>query len=173
MDHPAQPSEPPARTHVWIDKQAPEAFAAFRAMTEAAQAAATAAGLEPRLVELVNVRVSQINACPFCLDLHVRRARSHGETEQRLAVLPAWRATAFFTEKEQAALTLAELSATLPDDATQLREYAFARAHLTDAELAAVNWLAVAINASNRVSILSRHPVRERHEAPSPEGVSR
>jgi AhpD family alkylhydroperoxidase len=159
------------RTHVWIDKQSPKAFQAFRDLTAAAGSTADAAGLEPRLVELVNVRVSQINGCPFCLDRHFRTAREAGETEQRLAVLPGWRATDLFTPKEQAALAIAEITAELPDDATHLREYAFARSHLTDDELSAVVWVAVAINASNRVSILSRHPVRP-HVIHSAEGTA-
>jgi AhpD family alkylhydroperoxidase len=159
------PERTAERTHVWIDKQSPEAFAAFRGLASAASATATEAGLDPKLVELVNVRVSQINGCPFCLDRHVRQARSLGETEQRLAVLPGWRATSLFSGKEQAALAIAEITATLPDDATHLREYAFARSHLSDDELSAVVWVAVAINASNRVSILSRHPVRPRQSS--------
>src|ERR1700755_2834379 len=65
-------------------------------------------GLERQLVELVKTRVSQINGCAFCLDMHTKDARAAGETEQRLYALGAWRETPFFTDRERAALTWAE-----------------------------------------------------------------
>jgi alkylhydroperoxidase family enzyme len=71
-----------------------------------------------------------------------------------------WRETELFDEREQAALRLAEITTTLPDHDTAEREYARARGVLTEDELSAVVWVAIAINAFNRVSILSRHPVK-------------
>ena len=71
-----------------------------------------------------------------------------------------WRDTELFDEREQAALRLAEITTTLPDRDTAEREYARARALLTDDELSAVVWIATAINAFNRVAILSGHTVR-------------
>src|SRR5919112_2491893 len=65
-------------------------------------------GLEEGLVELVKTRVSQINGCAFCIDMHTKDARAAGETEQRLYALSAWRETPFFTDRERAALTWAE-----------------------------------------------------------------
>ena len=64
--------------------------------------------IEPRLKELIKIRVSQINGCGYCLNLHTSDARKLGETEQRLFTLSAWPETAFFTESEQAAFKLAE-----------------------------------------------------------------
>src|SRR4051812_22881762 len=64
--------------------------------------------LDPILLELIKMRTSQINGCAFCLNMHSADARKKGETEQRLYVLPAWRETTLFTEKEQAVLALTE-----------------------------------------------------------------
>ncbi|MBE7159933.1 MAG: carboxymuconolactone decarboxylase family protein [Williamsia herbipolensis] len=147
--------------HVYIDKQSPAVYRAFGQAATAVTDAAQAAELSRTLVELINVRVSQINGCAFCLDLHTRRAIAAGETSNRLATLPAWRDTELFDDVERAALRLAEVVTTLPDHDTQEREYEHARSVLTDDQVAAVIWVAITINAYNRVSILSRHPVRQ------------
>jgi AhpD family alkylhydroperoxidase len=143
-----------------IDKQTRPVYRAQIEVAKAIRQATADAGLERRLVELVNVRVSQMNGCAYCLDVHVRDALREGETTQRLAVLRAWRETDLFTEQEQAALALAESITTLPDSHLQDRDYDFARARLTEDELSAIAWVAVAMNAFNRISIVSRHPVR-------------
>ncbi|MFF0427189.1 carboxymuconolactone decarboxylase family protein [Streptomyces sp. NPDC004520] len=137
------------------------AYQALVQTAEAVRTTAAAAGLDRVLVELVNLRVSQINGCAYCLDVHTRAALRAGETTRRLGVLPAWRDTAVFTERERAALGLAE-AVTAPADAqAQERAYDAARGALTDDEISAVIWVAITINAFNRVSILSKHPVRE------------
>ncbi|GAA2056166.1 carboxymuconolactone decarboxylase family protein [Williamsia deligens] len=147
--------------HVFIDKQSPAVYRAFGAAAAAVGDDAAGADIPRVLVELINVRVSQINGCAFCLDLHTRRALAAGETSNRLATLPAWRDTELFDDTERAALRLAEMATTLPDHGTQEREYEHARSVLSDAQISAVVWTAIAINAFNRVSILSRHPVRQ------------
>ena len=149
---------------VAIDKQTRPVYRAQIAVAVAIRQATADAGLGRRLVELVNIRVSQINGCAYCLDVHVRDALREGETTQRLAVLRAWRDTELFTEQEQAALTLAESITELPDSRAQDRDYAFARARLTEDQLSAIAWVAVAMNTFNRVSIVSRHPVRPPQE---------
>ncbi|MGW5868618.1 carboxymuconolactone decarboxylase family protein [Streptomyces sp. NPDC055239] len=149
-----------AGQRVFLDKQSPKAY---RAMAEAAKevrASADEAGLDRILVELINLRVSQINGCAYCLDLHTRAALRAGETTRRLGVLPAWRDTELFTARERAALALAEATTTPADSALQASAYDTARQILTDDEISTVIWVAIAINAFNRVSILSKHPVR-------------
>ncbi|MFJ5228359.1 carboxymuconolactone decarboxylase family protein [Kitasatospora sp. NPDC088391] len=127
---------------------------------EAVRVAAAEAGIERRLVELINLRVSQLNGCAYCLDVHTKAALKEGETVQRLGVLAAWRETGLYDERERAALALAEAT-THPADATaQEAAYARARTVLGDEQISAVIWVAIAINAFNRVSILSKHPVR-------------
>src|SRR5689334_6243269 len=73
-----------------------------------ALSAETASHVEPKLLELVKIRASQINGCAYCIDMHTKDARAAGETEQRLYALSAWRDTPFFTERERAALALTE-----------------------------------------------------------------
>jgi alkylhydroperoxidase family enzyme len=90
----------------------------------------------------------------------VRDALKAGESVQRLAVLPAWRETVLFTDKERAALALAESITELPGHASQAHEEAYARQHLTEEEFSVISWLAITMNAFNRVSITSHHPVR-------------
>lgn len=146
--------------HVHIDKQTPKAYKSLVAVSTAVAGTAKDAGLPRSLIELVNVRVSQLNGCPSCLDIHHRRAVEAGVTDKQLAILSAWRDTELFDDREQAALRLAEITTTLPDQDTADREYSRARTVLTDDELSAVIWVATAINAFNRVSILSRHTVK-------------
>jgi AhpD family alkylhydroperoxidase len=145
--------------HVHIDNQSRGAYKALVGVSTAVAKTAREAGLTRCLVELVNVRVSQINGCPSCLEVHHRRAVAAGVTEKQLATVSVWRDTELFDEDEQAALRLAEITTMLPDHDTAEREYARARKTFTDDELSAVVWVATAINAFNRVSILSRHPV--------------
>ncbi|GGV99438.1 alkyl hydroperoxide reductase AhpD [Streptomyces narbonensis] len=146
---------------VYLDKQSPTAYRALLATADAVRAAAAEAGLDRVLVELVNLRVSQINGCASCLDVHTRAALRAGETTRRLGVLPAWRDTELFTPRERAALALAEATTDPADSLAQERAYGPAREVLNDDEISAVIWVAITINAFNRVSILSRHPVRD------------
>ncbi|MFG3129804.1 carboxymuconolactone decarboxylase family protein [Streptomyces tendae] len=145
---------------VFIDKQSPEAYAALRATAEAVRGVAAAAGLDRTLVELVNIRVSQLNACAYCLNVHTRAALRGGDTTQRLGVLPAWRDTELFSPAERAALALAEATTHPADANAQSAAYAQARGVLSEDQISAVIWVAISINAFNRVSVLSKHPVR-------------
>ena len=146
--------------HIHIDKQSPAAYRALIGVATAVASLAADSGLPRPLVELVNVRVSQLNGCPSCLEIHTRKAVAAGVTDNQLATLPAWRDSGVFDEREQAALRLAEITTTLPDHDTAEREYARARKVFGDDQLSAVIWVATAINAFNRVGILSRHTVK-------------
>jgi AhpD family alkylhydroperoxidase len=147
-------------SHLFLDKHHPAAWRALNGLGLKAKEAVLEAGLDERLIELLNVRISQINGCAYCLDMHVADAVRGGESTQRLAVLPAWRDTAVFEDHERAALALAESITVLPDARTRELEDTSAREHLTDGQYSAVSWLAMAMNAFNRVSITSQHPVR-------------
>lgn len=145
---------------LYLDKQHPAVWRGLNGLALKAKEAAEAAGMGRGLIELINIRVSQLNGCAYCLDMHVADALASGETSQRIAVLPAWRDTEVFTPKERAALALAEAVTELPGAHALDRELAEARTQLSNDEFSAVNWLAVTMNAFNRVSIVSRHPVR-------------
>jgi AhpD family alkylhydroperoxidase len=116
--------------------------------------------LDPRLRELVRIRVSQLNGCAYCLDQHVRDALAAGEGERRLATLAAWRESVFFTARERAALALAEQVTLIHEGGVSDEVWDEAAAQLTEAELAQLLLAIVAINAWNRVAI-STHMVPE------------
>ena len=111
-------------------------------------------GLEKRLLELVKIRVSQINGCKFCLDMHTKDSRAEGETEQRMYLLSgwAWRETPCLTNRERAALAWAE-AVTFISDGVPDPVYSEAREHFTEKELADLTWAVIAINGWNRVAI--------------------
>jgi AhpD family alkylhydroperoxidase len=113
--------------------------------------------LEPALMELVLMRVSQINGCAYCLDMHSKDARAAGETEQRLYVLPAWRETTLFSDRERIALAWAEeLTELASHEAVSDALYEQARQHFEEAALVDLILLVTAINAFNRINIAAR-----------------
>ncbi|MFD6134349.1 carboxymuconolactone decarboxylase family protein [Isoptericola sp. NPDC060257] len=142
-------------TTINLGKTHPAAYKSLLALDGEAAAACTAAGLDPLLVELVKLRVSQLNGCAFCLRMHTRDALAQGESTDRLAVLAAWWESQYFTAAERAALALAEQVTRLdvPERPQPDRDT------LTDEQAGAVGWLAVVMNAWNRVAITSHYPV--------------
>lgn len=149
----------------YLDKAAPEVWKAAGAFSASVAAEAASRGLSLTEAELIKVRASQLNGCAFCLDLHTREARSAGVTQQQLDLLPSWRETDLFTAREIAALLIAEAATLMPLDDRAAADLEDSRAVLGDAAFAAAEWVAVAINMFNRVSILSAHPVRARKGA--------
>jgi AhpD family alkylhydroperoxidase len=153
------------RTHfseprrIFIDKQSPKAFHALVQVSETVRATAAEAGLDRTTVELINLRVSQLNGCAYCLDTHTRAALRAGESPQRLGVLSAWRDTDLFSPSERAALALAEATTDAANTTAQTAAYEGARQVLSADQISAAIWVAVTINAFNRVSIMSKHPV--------------
>ncbi len=139
-----------------LSKQHPAVYQQMVALDAAASAAAQQAGLDPLLLELVKIRVSQINGCAFCLRMHTRDALALGETTDRLAVVAAWWESQYFTRIEQAALALAEEVTRLPVPAP----HAWDAGALTVEQTSAVAWLAVVMNAWNRIAVVSHYPVR-------------
>lgn len=138
---------------------APAAASALATLNAAAHTAATDAGLSPLVIELVQLRASQINGCSYCLRVHTRKAIAAGESTDRLGVLPAWRESLYFDEVERAAIDLVESVTLIADGRVPDEVYERVSRVLDDAQLAAVVWLSVAINAYNRVIISSRLPV--------------
>ena len=114
-------------------------------------------GLEPSLLELVKVRASQINGCAFCLDMHTKDARAHGETEQRLYGLTAWRETPFYSNRERAALAWTEAVTRISEGVSDL-VFEQARKHFSEQELADLTWAVVLINGWNRLAIAFQVP---------------
>lgn len=158
---PADDREDPLR--FYLDKASPEVWDAMTGLRKAVAAYAEDAELDAELVELISLRISQINGCAYCLDIHTRLAEKAGLSAQRMALLPAWEeAGDVYTPQERAALRLAETATRLPETEEQQVAQMMAHGDLTDRQYAAVQWIAVTMNATNRISILSHHPVKKR-----------
>ena len=136
-------------------KAAPDAFNAMLAL----ETAVRRSGLEHSLIELVKMRVSQINGCAYCLDMHSKDARAAGETEQRLHLLAAWREAPFYTERERAALAWAEALTLVASQGASDAVYQQARAQFDAKALVDLTLAIVAINGWNRLAIPFRSEV--------------
>ncbi|MEU6679798.1 carboxymuconolactone decarboxylase family protein [Streptomyces sp. NPDC046925] len=110
--------------------------------------------------ELVALRVSQINGCAACVDMHTKEAAAAGESTVRLNLVAAWREATVFTEAERAALALAEQGTRVADAATGVSDdvWALAAKHYDEEQLTALVLLVSIMNAGNRMNIISQHP---------------
>jgi AhpD family alkylhydroperoxidase len=117
-----------------------------------------AGGVDPATLELVHLRVSQINGCSACVDAGARSARKAGETEERLATVAAWREAPYFTAAERAALTLAEAATRLADrpDPVPDQVWDAAAAHYDEKGLAAIVLMIAVTNLFNRLNATTR-----------------
>ena len=113
-------------------------------------------GLEHSLLELIKTRVSQINGCAFCIDMHTKDARAAGETEQRLYGLNAWREAPYYSDRERAALAWAEVVTNISESHASDAEYESARAQFSEEELVKLTMAIITINGWNRLSIAFR-----------------
>ena len=116
--------------------------------------------LDAKLKELVRVRVSQINGCGYCINMHTKDALKLGETTQRLFAISAWWETPYFTEEERVILKLAEQVTNISNGGLTDEAYANALNILGEKKLAQVIFIAVTINSWNRIAI-SMHMVPE------------
>ncbi|MGV9705089.1 carboxymuconolactone decarboxylase family protein [Streptomyces sp. NPDC003483] len=132
-----------------LAKTAPKVFRALIGFDTAARE-----GLDPALVELIQIRASHLNHCAYCLHLHTNDARRAGESEDRLHMVPVWReARHFFTDRERAALALTEAVTLVADGGVPDDVYARAAEVFDDRELAHVLALILTINTWNRVAL--------------------
>ena len=139
-------------TRIDYSKASPAALKAMYAL----QVAVNTSGLEPSLQELVKLRVSQINGCAFCIDMHFREAKAKGEKEERLYLLDAWRESPVYTDRERAALAWAEAVTLVSQTHVPDEVFAEARKHFDESELVNLTLAVVAINGWNRFSISFR-----------------
>ena len=135
---------------------APEMIAAMTAL----ETAVVSSGLEHSLIELVKTRASQINGCAFCIHMHTRDARAHGESEERLYLLAAWWESSLFTPLEKAALTWTDSLTLVAQTRAPDADYATMREHFDEAEAVKLTMLIGAINVWNRLAVgfRSQHP---------------
>ncbi|HYZ61138.1 MAG TPA: carboxymuconolactone decarboxylase family protein [Acetobacteraceae bacterium] len=103
--------------------------------------------------DLVNIRASQINGCAFCLDMHVKEAKIHGESELRLYHVAIWRESDQFVPRERAAFAWTEAVTKLPDGGIPDDLYARVRGQFSEKEVSDLTFSIMVINAWNRASI--------------------
>lgn len=115
--------------------------------------------LEESLLDLVYYRVSQINGCAYCLDMHSKDLRAAGESEQRLYVMDAWRDTPLYSDRERAAFSFAEALTVLGKEGISDEIYREAASHFSPEELVALTMAVITINGYNRLNIAFRPEV--------------
>lgn len=126
-------------------------------------AAIANSSLGPVLLELVKIRVSQLNGCAFCLDMHARDLRRHGEPWQRINSLPTWRETGLYSLRERAALTWAESLTRLADGhGRHDADFDALQGQFSDQEIVELSWAIAQINAWNRMAVGMRVPVADK-----------
>jgi AhpD family alkylhydroperoxidase len=113
-------------------------------------------GLEVSLLELVKLRVSQINGCAYCIDMHAKKLRDGGESEQRIYLLNAWREAPQYTSRERAALQWAETITLLATRPPSDSDYESVRREFEEADVVNLTLAVVAINGANRLNVAFR-----------------
>ena len=114
--------------------------------------------VEESLQQLVEFRVSQINGCAYCLDMHSKDLRAGGEDEQRLYLLSAWRESSFYTDRERAALEWTEAVTNLPGGQVTDEVYQIARSEFSEQELVDLTLAIIGTSCYNRLNIAFRTP---------------
>jgi AhpD family alkylhydroperoxidase len=145
----AQTTATPAISRVDLVSQSPELVAKLRDLGLAVRKGA----IEQAILDLVTIRASQINGCAFCLDMHVKEAKLHGERELRVYHLPVWRESPLFTAREQAALEWTEVLTRLPEHGVPDDIYHAVRRELSEKEISDLSFAIAMINSWNRISI--------------------
>lgn len=138
-----------------LEKSAPDVFKrmlGFEALLKRGR-------IDSKLQELVKIRVSQINGCAYCLDMHTKDARQAGETEQRLYCLSAWRESPFYSERERAALLWAERLTRISEYEISDELFDQVRTHFDEEELVYLTMMINMINSWNRFAISFQNDV--------------
>jgi AhpD family alkylhydroperoxidase len=115
-----------------------------------------ASGLERKLLDLVKIRASQINGCAYCIVMHTNDARKHGESDEWMHLLNAWREAPIYSARERAALAWTEAVTKISDHHVPDEIYDEACRHFSEKELVDLTAAVVAINAWNRAAIAFR-----------------
>jgi AhpD family alkylhydroperoxidase len=135
-------------------RQSPQLFKKFLDFNSAIKEA----GIDQPLLDLVNIRASQLNGCAFCLDMHVKQAKIHNERELRVHHVSIWRESQLFSARERAALAWTEVLTRLPEHGVSDEIYAQVRAQFSEKELTDLTFLVMGINAWNRVNVAFQTP---------------
>ncbi|KRE70722.1 carboxymuconolactone decarboxylase family protein [Paenibacillus sp. Soil750] len=130
-------------------QQSPELFKKMLEFSNAEQGSA----VEEKILDLVHIRASQMNGCGFCLDMHVKQAKIHGEGELRLYHIAIWRESTLFTPRERAALAWTEILTKLPEHGVPDELYDRVRGQFSEKEISDLTFSVMAINAWNRINV--------------------
>ncbi|WP_337842424.1 carboxymuconolactone decarboxylase family protein [Rheinheimera sp.] len=120
-----------------------------------ASMAAYKTSIDPLIKSLIDIRASQLNACAFCLDMHIKQAKIKGERELRIYHVAIWRESPLFNAKEKAALALTEALTQLPDTGISSELYNATKEHFSDVEISELTYSIGLINFWNRMQILA------------------
>lgn len=126
---------------------------------------------DPRLLNLIKIRASQINGCAYCVRLHAAEAREHGETDERLDMVAVWREAECFGRAERAALAWCEALTRLPDSGAPDELFDELARRFTSEQVVALTLAIVAINGWNRLNVGFRTPVADAMKAAHPEAA--
>jgi AhpD family alkylhydroperoxidase len=151
-----------ARVH--LSKSAPDAYKTLAAFSKTVGGIAEQAGVDARLKEIVQIHVSQLNGCAYCVRVHVERASKAGVTAAVIAQLPVWRESGVFSDRERAGLELAECFTFIHEDGVPDDVYDRVGGILSEQEYIGLSWILVSINAFNRVAIAGRYSVPPRDD---------
>lgn len=130
--------------------------AVFRKLNEFSAAISDSGHIDVQLSHLVDIRASQMNGCAFCVDMHVKEAKLHGERELRLHHVAVWRESPLFTPKERAALALTEALTQIAPTGVSDELYAELREQFSEPELSMLILRITGINAWNRITVAVR-----------------
>lgn len=125
-------------------------------LTELSLLLLKAGSIERGLIDLTNIRASLMNGCAFCIDMHVKEAKIHGERELRIHHVSVWRESSLFTDRERAALEWTEAVTRLPEHGVPDEVYARVREHLSEKEISDLTFAVATINTWNRLAISTR-----------------
>jgi AhpD family alkylhydroperoxidase len=150
---------------VHLSRAARPAYDALDAFAKSVGDLAAEAGIDDRLKELAMIHASQLNGCAYCVRVHVDRAAKAGITADDISQLAVWRDSGVFSERERAALELAECYVFIHEDGIPDDVYDRVGGILSEQEYVALSWLLVSINAFNRITIAGKYPVPPRKGA--------
>jgi len=133
-------------------EQSPELTKKFLAFSQQLAKGA----IEQSIIDMVQLRASQMNGCTFCIDMHVKEAKIHGERELRVHHVAGWRESTLFTPRERAALAWTEVLTKLPDTGVPDELYERVRGQLSEKELSDLTFVVMSINGWNRANVAFR-----------------
>lgn len=140
------------KRRIEYEKVAPDAYKALSKLSEYINGTS----LDKKFVELIRLRVSQLNGCAYCIGYHGKNALKMGESMDRVLLVSAWRRAQYFTDKEKAGLAWAEALTMISADHVPDEVYEEARKYYDEKELVDLSYVIVSINAWNRISTSMR-----------------